>query len=155
MLKKLDLFACFFQKWVHIAETLMKLNICLFNISWWIIRKVWEKVRNSIKNEFDTGPVFNEKCLRSKVKYFKGKININFHNNKMLKEDSKCICLTVILIDSVYRKDNNYYPQVFLKECKHVVKEKKMSEYITDEIEISFADSDREDSDEENSVREH
>ena len=30
-----------------------------------------------------------------------------------------------------------------------------MSEYITDEIEISFADSDREDSDEENSVREH
>ena len=73
----------------------------------------------------------------------------------MLKEDSKCICLTVILIDSVYRKDNNYYPQVFLKECKHVVKEKKMSEYITDELEISFADSDREDSDEENSVREH
>ena len=30
-----------------------------------------------------------------------------------------------MLIDSVYKKDTNYYPQVFLKECKYVVKEKK------------------------------
>ena len=30
---------------------------------------------------------------------------------------------------------------MFLKECKHVVKEKKMPEYITDDIEISSDDS--------------
>ena len=29
------------------------------------------------------------------------------------------------MIDSVYRKDKNYYPQVFLEECKYFVKEKK------------------------------
>ena len=28
--KEIDLYAHFFQKWVHIGETLMKLNICLF-----------------------------------------------------------------------------------------------------------------------------
>ena len=39
---------------------------------------------------------------------------------------------------------------MFLEEYKHVVKEKKMPEYITDDIEIS-SDSDRENSDEENS----
>ena len=39
---------------------------------------------------------------------------------------------------------------MFLEEYKYVVKEKKMPEYITDDIEIS-SDSDREDSDEENS----
>ena len=45
-------------------------------------------------------------------------------------------------IDSVFRKGNYYYHhQVFLKECKHVVKEKKMPEYITDDIEISSDDS--------------
>ena len=32
------------------------------------------------------------------------------------------ICLSVILIDSVYRTGKNYYLQVSLGECKHVVK---------------------------------
>ena len=30
--------------------------------------------------------------------------------------------LSVILIDSVYRTGKNYYPQVFLEECKYIVK---------------------------------
>ena len=37
---------------------------------------------------------------------------------------------------------------MFLEECKYIVKEKKMLEYITEDIEISF-DSNRKDSDEE------
>ena len=40
----------------------------------------------------------------------------NFHNDKILKEGSQCICLSVILTDSVYRKDKNSYPQVFLED---------------------------------------
>ena len=39
---------------------------------------------------------------------------------------------------------------MLLEECKYLVKEKTMPEYITDSIEIS-SDSDREYSDEENS----
>ena len=38
---------------------------------------------------------------------------------------------------------------VFLEECEYVVKEKKMPEYIARNIEISFDDSDEENSDEE------
>ena len=34
-------------------------------------------------------------------------------------------CLSVILIDPIYKKDKNYYPQVFLEECKYVAKEKR------------------------------
>ena len=52
------------------------------------------------------------------------------------------------LIDSVFRKGKNYYPQVFVEECKYVVKEKKMPEYITANIEV-FSDTDRDISDEE------
>ena len=84
-----------------------------------------------------------------------GKNNTNFHNNKIPKDDSQCIFLSVILIDSVYRKDKNYYPQVFLEECKYVFKEKKMSKFITDNKEISSDDSDIEDSDEVNSDEEN
>ena len=99
--------------------------------------EIWEKVKNSIKKEFDSEPVFNEKYLKAKIKAYNGKINTNFHNNKMPKEGSQFICLSVILIDSIFRTGKNYYPQVFLEECKYVVKEKKMPEYITDDIEIS------------------
>ena len=44
---------------------------------------------------------------------------------------------------------------MFLEECKYFVKEKKMPEYITDNIEISSDDFDREDSNEENPVEEN
>ena len=33
--------------------------------------------------------------------------------------------LSVILIDSVFRTEDNYYPQVFLEECKYVLKRKE------------------------------
>ena len=68
----------------------------------------------------------------------------------MPKEDSKYICLSVILIDSVFRTGKNYYPQVFLEECKYVVKEEKIPKYIIEDIEVS-SDSEKENSDEENS----
>ena len=80
-------------------------------------------------------------------------MNTNFYNNKIPKEGSQCVCLSVISIDSVFRKnycrDKNYHLQVFLEECNLVVKEKRTSEYINDNIEIS-SDSERKDSDEKN-----
>ena len=79
-----------------------------------------------IKKEFDSEPVSDEKYLRTKIKSYNGKINTNFRNNTIKKEGSQCVCLSVKLIDSVYRKDKTYYTQVFLEECKYVVKETKM-----------------------------
>ena len=116
--------------------------------------ELWENVKNIIKKEFDSEPVYNEKYLKAKIKFYNGKINTNFHNNKIPKEGSQFICLPLILIDSVFRTGNNYYPQVFLEECKYVITEKKVPKYIIDNIEIS-SDSDRENSDEENSDEEN
>ena len=49
---------------------------------------------------------------------FQHKINTTFHYNKILKESSQFICLSVILTDSVFRTGKNYNLQVFLEECK-------------------------------------
>ena len=62
----------------------------------------------------------------------------------MPNEILECVCLSIILLDSVYKKDNRYYPQVFLEKCKYVVKEKRIHNYIIDDGKISF-DSDEED----------
>ena len=76
--------------------------------------------------EFDSEPVYNEKYLKAKIKSHDGKIKTNFHNNKIPKEGSQFICLSVILIDSIFRTGRNYYPQGFLEECKYAIKEKKI-----------------------------
>ena len=44
------------------------------------------KVKNSIKKEFDSKPGSNEKYLKAKIKSYNGKINTNFHNNKIPRE---------------------------------------------------------------------
>ena len=84
--------------------------------------QIWEKVKNSLKKEFDSEPVYNGKY---KTKSYDDKTNTNFHNNKIPKEDSQYLYLSVIMIDSIFRTGKNYYPQVFLEERKYVVKEKK------------------------------
>ena len=48
------------------------------------------------------------------------------------------------MIDPFFGTGNNYY-KVFLEQCKYVVKEKQISKYIIDNIEIS-SDSDRKNS---------
>ena len=47
----------------------------------------------------------------------------------------------MILIDSIYKKDKNYTPQVFLEKYRHIVR-KKRSHFVTEGIQIYSDDSD-------------
>ena len=48
-------------------------------------------------------------------------------------------CLAVIRLDSALKKDENYYPQVFLKERKYVGK--KVIRHINDNLsDFSYSD---------------
>ena len=77
-----------------------------------IHNKIWEKVKSSLKKEFDSEPVYNEKYLKAKIKSYNGKVNTNFHNNKIPNEGSQFICLSVILINSVFKK-----VKIFIFKC--------------------------------------
>ena len=91
-----------------------------------------EKSIQPYQKQFVLKPVYNE------LKYLKTKININtdFCGNKILKKNSLCISLSVILLDHVIAIGENYYPQMFLEKGKYVIKEKKLKK-IFDEKEIS------------------
>ena len=119
------------------------------------------KFETTLKIVSKTNLIVNQskmKYLKTKIKSYTRKMNTSPQNNIIPKEGSQFICLSVILINSVIRSGENYYPQVFLEEYKYVVEEKKaekkMPEFITDNIEIS-SDSDREDSDKEISSEEN
>ena len=77
--------------------------------------KFGKKLKNSLEKEFDSEPIYNEKYLKAKIKSYNGKINTSFHDNRIQREGSQFICLSVILIDSVFRTSKTYYLQVLLK----------------------------------------
>ena len=66
-----------------------------------------------------------------------------FMIKKITKVDSNHTFLAVISLDSALKK-YNYYPQVFLKECKYI--EKKVVRHISDNLNdlSSFDESDEE-----------
>ena len=86
--------------------------------------------------------------MRAKIKSYNGKINTNFHNNKLPKEGSQFICLSVISIDSIFRIGKNYYRQLFLDQSKYVIKFlKKFKQKNSDEEDSSEEDSGKKHSD--------
>ena len=48
--------------------------------------EIWEKVKNSVKKEFDIEPVYYEKYPKAKIKSYNGKNNTNFHKIKYQKK---------------------------------------------------------------------
>ena len=82
---------------------------------------IWDKVSADIKKEFDRKSVYNKIFWKAKIKSHGNKVT-DFYDKKFPKLDSNCTCLAVIGSDSALKKDDNYSPQVFLKECKYIEK---------------------------------
>ena len=38
-----------------------------------------------------------------------------------IKDVFRCICHSMILIESVFKTGKNYYPRVFSEECKYLI----------------------------------
>ena len=81
---------------------------------------IWNEVSNSTKKQFDREPFYNDKLVKIKIKYL-AVMRLQIFTMK------NYICLAVLSIDFVLKKDENYYRQVFLKECKYIEKEKKVT----------------------------
>ena len=70
---------------------------------------ICDKVSADIKKEFDSKPVHNKKCLKTKIKSNNDETT-DFHNKEIPKAGSNYIYLAVIKVDSTLKKDENYYP---------------------------------------------
>ena len=63
--------------------------------------------------------------LKIKIEIFKDSIIISFHNKKVPEENIPYKFLSIIVLDSIIKTDNKYYPQIFLDEC--VYKQQKQN----------------------------
>ena len=75
--------------------------------------------------------------MKTKIKSY-GDGATDFHDREVPKVGSNYNCLAVIVL----RKDENYFLQVFLKECKYI--EKKLVRHIIEDSEIFSDESDKE-----------
>ena len=74
---------------------------------------IWNKVSNSVKKKFDSKPIYNKKFLTTKKKSY-GVETTDFYDKEMPKVGLYYICIAVIFIDYVFRKDKDYYPQILM-----------------------------------------
>ena len=58
----------------------------------------------------------------------------DFYDKETTKIDSNPSCLAAISLDSVLKKDGNYYPHVFLTEGKFI--EKKVIRHTIDDLKV-------------------
>ena len=80
--------------------------------------------------------------MKTKIKYHCDEVT-DFYNKKIPKVDSNHNSLAISTLDSVIKKDGNYYPQMFLEECKYI--KKKVVRHIVDDLESSSDDPDESD----------
>ena len=96
--------------------------------------KIQEKVKNSMKNGFDSEPVHWGKYLKTKIKSYEGKINTYFHGDNVPNVGFQCICLTTILNNYFQNRYKLILSSIFRREYKYIFKEKKMPKYIADKF---------------------
>ena len=80
--------------------------------------------------------------MKTKIKSHSDEVT-DFYDKEIPKVDSNHTCLAVISLDSVLKKDDNYYPTLFSKECKYI--EKKVVRHIYDNLSDFSSSSDESD----------
>ena len=68
----------------------------------------WDKARKFIEKLLISEPVYNDEYSKTKIKFYEAKININFLYNKVPKDSSQYICISVFLIETVFTAGKNY-----------------------------------------------
>ena len=85
--------------------------------------------------------MYNDKYIKAKIKMYNNSVYTNFHHTKIPKDNEYFACLSVILLDSIFvNSDKEYYPQIFLEECKYTIKNKKIVHKINEDLELRESD---------------
>ena len=109
---------------------LIKVEQLLKNLMKYGTKLVALLTKNLLANQFI--------IINTIIKYCDGKYTTNFHCKEILPKDAAeytYICLPIILIHSVFKICENYYPQLLLEECKYAI---KLVKACTGDVDFGF-----------------
>ena len=94
-----------------------------------------------MKIKFDSELVYgdNDKYIKARINIYDGNVNAIFQGKGMLKK-ATCKRLSTIMLHSVVKVKKEYYPQIFLKECKYQMKKTKIENFVDGDLEKSLSD---------------
>ena len=96
-------------------------------------KKMWNEVESKLFEKMATEPIKIEgRYFYGKLKTWKERIKTNFHGQDV-PYDIHCNETSVLKIDSVYKQDKNYYPQLYDEECKYADAEKQHCSMLSDD----------------------
>ena len=98
--------------------------------------KIWEKISDLIDKKFDSDPVYNNKCINTKIRSCNNDNMTNFHDidhkiNKLPEKNKAYKCMSLISLDSIIKINKKYYPQTLLQECVYKLISRKVENIIT------------------------
>ena len=106
--------------------------------------QIWNKIKEMLGVKFYSEPIYDDKCIKIKVKIFSSVINTLFSGDEVPKEKVEYVCIPVISINSVLRVNKkNYLRTTILEQCKYKMKKRKLKSFIDYEVDLdSDYDSD-------------
>ena len=84
--------------------------------------QIWKVIKNKLGIKFHSEPIYEQKYLKAEVREFDGNIKTNFLGNGVPKENMHYTCIACMTIDSVVKMNKKNYPQIYLEECKYIIK---------------------------------
>ena len=80
-------------------------------------KAIWTKIGDLNYIELDALPVYDDRCIKTKIRTYGDKIYPNFCGLNVPEDDIDCESFTIISIDSLLVYNEKHYLQVFLDNC--------------------------------------
>ena len=106
--------------------------------------EIWEKISNLLGREFDSKTYYDEndkRYINSKIKFFNGDITTIFQGKGMPKQRVPHDCYSLIILDSIIRRNDKYFPQSILEECKYKIKKSKKKNCLNKNFASDLSDN--------------
>ena len=85
--------------------------------------------------------MYNNKYIKTRIKMYNDRVYTNFQHNQIPKGNEYCVCSSVIWLDSIFVNSNKeYYPQIFLEECKYAIKDRKVINAMNEDLKLNESD---------------
>ena len=81
--------------------------------------QTWNKIKEFLSVKFYTEPIYDDSYIKTKVKNFSNIVKTLFSGDEIPNERVEYSCIVCISIDSIMKVDKNYFPQVYLEQCKY------------------------------------
>ena len=97
-------------------------------------KAIWTKIEDLKNMELNALPVFGDRYIKTITRTCRDKVYTNFRGLNVSEDDIECESFTVISIDSLHVYENKCYLQVCLDNCAPKIANKKMTDYLDDDL---------------------